>query len=87
MKLYYFLMLIVVSLLVACEPVTLTETVEVEPRALPSPINQATISPTTESGTDDEGSPVASPLPESTVTDDETDLGGRRAVFPNKNIV
>ena len=43
MKLFHFLMLIVVSLLVACEPVTLTETVEVEPRALPSPTNQATI--------------------------------------------
>ncbi len=75
-----FSILMIASFLVACSPAAIPqETLPASQQAtgIPSPIDQPTES----------SSPIATPPPESSVSDGDAEPGGRQAVFPNTIIV
>jgi hypothetical protein len=68
MKFLYFLILVPLSFLVACGPVTPSETIEAESQTSLSPTSQAATSPTEKTVMDRNSSPVATPTREQTDT-------------------
>jgi hypothetical protein len=87
MKLFQFLILAAVSLLVACSPSKQPSEIEVEPGAYPPPTNQEAVLPEKEIGTENDAPSNAYPPPDLADPADETGSGGRVAEFPDTIIV